>query len=63
MESDSEVVEFPVIIDESNEVLTLFLSKEIAARASQGIKIYTYTINYTYIRTIITSKIKLLTKV
>ncbi|XP_071576315.1 uncharacterized protein [Temnothorax nylanderi] len=32
---ESEMIEFPVIIDESNEVITLFLDKETAAKANQ----------------------------
>ncbi|KYN50514.1 hypothetical protein ALC57_00153 [Trachymyrmex cornetzi] len=32
---ESDLIEFPVIIDESNEVLTLFLDKETAAKATQ----------------------------
>lgn len=43
-ENESELIEFPVIIDESNELLTLFLSKENAAKANQGIKICTISI-------------------
>lgn len=35
------LIEFPVIINETNEVLTLFLDKETATRASKGIKIPT----------------------
>jgi len=35
--TESEFVEFPVIIDGSNEVITLFLDKQSAEKAAQGI--------------------------
>jgi len=41
---EKELIEFPVIIDDTNEVLTLFLNKETAARANQGIEINTINI-------------------